>query len=180
MTNMQRIKKLLLALLMFLCAVFMVAQPELGFWIVALIVSIGIIAYGLRKLIYYFTMARHMVGGDSTLYIGLIVTDLGVFILTTVDDPKLFIVVYMLAAHGFTGAMAVMRALEARRYGSPSWKWSLLDGLANLVVAVFAVVAGLFLGSTTDLSYLFAGCMFYSACVQFVTALRKTAIVYIQ
>lgn len=180
MTNMQRVKKVLLALLMFLCVVIMVAQPEAGFWVVALIVSFGVMAYGVRKLIYYFTMARHMVGGSSTLYIGLVVTDLGIFVLTTMDNPKLFIVVYLLGVHAFSGAMGVMRALEARRYGSPSWKWSFLDGFLNLVVAVLAVVAGLFLDSTASLSYLFAGCLAYSACVQLVLATRKTAIVYIQ
>ena len=106
--------------------------------------------------------------------------DLGVFILTTVDDPKLFIVVYLLGVHAFSGVMGVMRALEARRYASPSWKWSLIGGLANLAVAVLAVIAGLFLRSTADLSYLYAACLLYSACVQLAAAFRRTAIVYIQ
>ena len=180
MTNMQRIKKILLALLMFLCAGVMIYDPEIGFYIVAVIVSFGVLLYGVRKLIYYFTMARHMVGGNSTLYIGLIVTDLGIFILTTVDDPRLFVVLYLLGIHAFSGAMSVMRALEARRYGSPAWKWNFLYGVLNLLVAILAVIVGLFLRSTADLSYLFAGCMIYSACAQLVLALRKTAIVYIQ
>ncbi len=180
MTNMQRVKKILLALLMFLCAAVMIYKPELGYYIVALIVSFGVILYGVRKLIYYFTMARHMVGGNSTLYIGLIVTDLGIFILTTVEDPKLFIVIYLLGIHAFSGAISVMRALEARRYGSLSWKWNFLDGILNLLVAILAVITGLFLHSTADLSYLFAGCLLYSACAQLALAMRKTAIVYIQ
>ena len=49
-----------------------------------------------------------------------------------------------------------------------------------LVIAVLAVIAGLFLPDTRDLVYLYAGCLFYSACVQIASAFRKTAIVYIQ
>ena len=82
--------------------------------------------------------------------------------------------------YSFSGAMGVLRALEAKRYASPSWKWSLLGGIANLAVAVLAVVAGLLLRSTASLSYIYAATLFYSACVQLVSAFRKTAIVYIQ
>ena len=153
MTSMKRVQKVLLALLMLLCACFLVADPEDGFTVVALIVSISLTAYGIRTLFYYFTMARHMVGGKSILFIGIILTDLGVFSLTTADDPKLFLVVYLLGVHAFSGAMGVLRALEAKR---------------------------LLLRSTASLSYIYAATLFYSACVQLVSAFRKTAIVYIQ
>jgi hypothetical protein len=180
MTDMQRVKKVLLALLMILCSVIMVVYPEDGFYIVAVIVSVSLIAYGLRTLLYYFTMARHMVGGKAILYIGIIVFDLGIFVFTTVDDPKLFIVIYLLGVHGFSGVMGVLRSFEAKQYASPAWRWLFIDGAANLAVAILAVIAGLFLHSTADLSYLYAASMFYSACAQIVAAFRKTAIVYIQ
>ncbi len=180
MTNMQRVKKVLLALMMILCSAYLVIDPETGFFVVALIVSVSLVLYGMRTLLYYLSMARHMVGGKSILFIGIIVLDLGVFILTTVNDPKLFIVVYLLGIHAFSGAVGVMRAVEARRYASPAWKWSMIGGLANLAVAILAVVVGLFLNSTAELSWLYAACLFYSACAQLVSAFRRTAIVYIQ
>lgn len=179
MTNMQRVKKILLALVMLLGAYIMVVWPEDGYYIVALIVSFSLIGYGLRSLIYYFTMTRFMVGGKSTLFFGIIVLDFGIFVLTTADDPKFFIVIYLLGLHAFSGVMSVMRALEARRFGAPAWKWIFADGLANLLIAVLAVIAGAFLRSVVDLSYLYAACLFYSACFQILSALRKTAIVYI-
>ena len=179
MTEMQRVKKVLQALLMFFAAFILIRFPMEGFLFVALAVSVSLIAYGARMLVYFFTMARHMVGGQAILYIGIIVFDLGVFILTTVDDPKLFLVVYLLGVHAFSGAMAVLRALEARRFSSPGWKWILVDGIANTAVAILAVVAGLFLQSERDLSYLYAACIVYSACFQLSSAFRKTAIVYI-
>ena len=97
-----------------------------------------------------------------------------------VDDPKLYIILYLLGIHAFSGLMGILRALEARRFRSPSWRRSMLSGAVNLVIAVLAVIAGLFLPGTHDLVYLYAGCLFYSAWTQIVSAFRKTAIVYIQ
>ena len=56
----------------------------------------------------------------------------------------------------------------------------MLSGAGNLVIAVLAVIAGLFIPGTQDLVYLYAGCLFCSACAQIASAFRKTAIVYIQ
>jgi len=179
MTSMQRVKKILLALLMLLCCVILVMYPGPGFYLVAVIVSVSLIVYGLRMLLYYLTMARHMVGGKTVFYIGVIVFDLGIFILTTADNPKLFVVIYLLVAHAFSGLMAVLRAHEAKSYSSPGWKWILLGGIANLVIAVLAVIAWLSLRSETDLAYLYAASLFYSAGIQIVSACKKTAIVYI-
>ena len=180
MTSVQRVKKVLAGLLMLLCCVALAAEPEFGFYFVALILSVSLLLYALRSLLYYFTMARHMVGGKSILFRGVIVLDLAVFTLSMVDDPKLYIIFYLLGIHAFAGLMAILRALEARRFQSPSWRRNMLSGAVNLIIAVLAVIAGLFLPDTRDLVYLYAGCLFYSACVQIASAFRKTAIVYIQ
>lgn len=180
MTNMQRVKKILLGLLMIACSLVLIHFPKDGFFIVALIVCFTLIGYGVRMLIYYFSMARHMVGGLPILWIGVIALDFGVFTLTTADDPRIFTVIYLLGVHAFSGAMEIMRAFEARRLGSPAWKWSLAEGFVNLTVAVLAVIAGFFLRSQEDLSYLYAASLLFSACEQIVGAFRKTAIVYIQ
>ena len=95
MTNMQRVKKVLAAILMILCSGIVIIYPEDGFYLVASIVCVSLLLYGIRTMVYYLTMARHMVGGKSILYFGIIVLDLGIFIFTTVDDPKLFVVIYL-------------------------------------------------------------------------------------
>ena len=180
MTNMQRVKKVSAAILMILCSGIVIIYPEDGFYLVASIVCVSLLLYGFRTLVYYLTMARHMVGGKSILYFGIIVLDLGIFIFTTVDVPKLFVVIYLFVFYGFSGIIAVLHAFESKRFGSPSWKWIFIEGVANTAVAILAVIAGLFLHSSIDLSYLYAACLFYSACIQLSTAFRKTAIVYIQ
>lgn len=180
MTNMQRVKRVLAGLLMLLCCFALVTDPESGFYFVALILSVSLFLYAARSLIYYFTMARHMVGGRSILFRGIIVLDLAVFTFSMADDPKLYIILYLLGIHAFSGLMGILLALEARRFQSPSWRWNMLAGAVNLVIAALAVIAGLFLPDTRDLVYLYAVCLFYSACVQIASAFRKTAIVYIQ
>ncbi|MBO6093338.1 MAG: hypothetical protein J6S50_01245 [Oscillospiraceae bacterium] len=180
MTNMQRIKKVLAAILMILCSCIVIRYPEEGFYLVAVIFCVSLLLYGIRTLLYYLTMARHMVGGKSILYFGIIVFDLGIFILTTVNDPKFFIVIYLFVFYGFSGIMAVLQAFETKRFDSPSWKWILIEGIANTAVAILAVIAGLFLRSSVDISYLYAACLFYSAFIQLSTAFRKTAIIFIQ
>lgn len=180
MTKMQRIKKVLLAALMLLCCVVLLKLPDEGVFIVALILSSSLLVYGVRSLLYYFTMARHMVGGKSILFRGIIVTDFAVFCLSMVDDPNIFIILYLLGVHGYAGAMDVLRAMEARRFHAPAWRRSMAFGLGNLAIAGFAVVAGFFLHSTRDLVYLYTACLFYSACAQLAAVFRKTAIVYVQ
>ena len=180
MTKMQRVKQVLSALLMMGCCFILIKEPELGYAIVALILSVSLLLYAIRCLIYYFTMARHMVGGRSVLYTGIILLDLAVFTISMVDNPQLYIIVYLLVIHAFAGVLDILRALEARRYEAPAWRRSMVNGVGNLVIAVLAVVIGLFLKSQKDLVYLYAVCLFYSACVQLVSAFRKTAIVYIQ
>jgi len=180
MTKMQRFKKILVGLLMLACCAVLVWKPEVGLYIVALILCVSMLAYGIRCLILYFTMSRHMVGGASILYKGIIILDLAIFTLSMVDDPHMYIMLYLLGIHAFAGVLDIMRALEARRLGAPAWRRSLASGIVNLAVAILAVVAVFFLHSTTDLVYLYAACLFYSACTQFVSAFQKTAIVYIQ
>lgn len=180
MTNMQRAKKILAGLLLLLCSGLMVYDPENGLYIVALILSGSLILYGIRCLSLYIFMARYMVGGKAILYRGIIILDLGVFTLSMVDDPKLYIIFYLLGFHAFAGVLDILRALEARRYRSPSWRRSLLNGVGNMAVAIIAVFVGFFLHSTRDLVYLYAACLCYSASTQIATAFRKTAIVYIQ
>ncbi|MCR5088781.1 MAG: hypothetical protein K6C08_04615 [Oscillospiraceae bacterium] len=74
----------------------------------------------------------------------------------------------------------LLRAREARSYRDPTWLHSLAAGLINLAIAVMAIVAGFLLHSIQDLVCLYTGCLFCSACEKFVSAFRRTAIVYIQ
>ena len=180
MTLARRIGKIVTALFTASMALLLYAEGEEGLPLVGLILSVSLIAFGLRSLIFYFTMARHMVDGRNTLYVGVIALDLGVFTLSISDNQTLLISLYLLASYAFSGGMDILRALEARRFEAPSWRLNLLTGIVNIAFAAVALFFGLFRGGVTELVDIYAAGLVFSACTQLVSAFRKTAIVYIQ
>ena len=179
MTLMQRIQKILSALFMVLCAVIVLVAGEDGLLLITLFLCISMILYGLRSLIFYFTMARYMVDGRSSLYKGLIVMDLGIFTITVLNDPHVFIILYLLAVNAFTGTIDILRALEARKLQSPSWRLNLAAGVVSIFFALAAAVCGLILKNTQILLDIYVIGVLWAAAVKLVSAFRKTAIVYI-
>jgi len=178
MTLMQRMKSIAAALLMIAAAAVMLIYPDRGLGIIALILSVSLTLYGLRSLVYYFSMARHMVGGKRILYQGLIIFDLGIFTLTMVYSHRIYIILYLLAIHAFSGVVDVMRAMEARRFDGP-WRMDMASGIVNISIAVLAVVFGFFLNNTQSIVCLYAAGLLYSAVLKIVNALRRTSIIYI-
>ena len=177
MSSGQRIKNILIGVLIILGAIILIAFPEEGLIITASILSLSLFFYGVKTLIYYFTMARHMVGGRIMLYLSIIVLDFGMFTLMMTNIPKIYIALYLLAIYAFAGVIDILRALEAKKYQASTWKLSLISGIINIVVAILCVA---FLGSTRMIVYLYCAGLIYSAIIRIVTACRKTAIVYIQ
>ena len=175
MTVIQRIRTLFMALLMFLCVVILIAAPEHGYKLIVLILSLVLMLSGIRSLLFYFTMSRHMVGGQFTLFQGLIALDLGMFAYTLQDIPPIYIVLYLLIVNLFSGVIDVLRAMEARRLAG-RWKLNLAIGIANILLAVFC---GFCMHSIQLLSYVYAAGLLYSACLRVAQAFSKTAIIYI-
>lgn len=179
MSLMQRIKSIAAALLMIAAAVAMLIYPGTGLAFIALILSASLTLYGLRMLVYYFSMARHMVGGKRILYQGLIVFDLGIFTLTMAYNHTIYVILYLLAIHAFAGVVDVMRAMEARRFDG-HWRMDMATGVVNVAIAILAVICGFILNNMQDIVYIYASGLIYSAVLKIVNALRKTSIIYIQ
>ncbi len=180
MNRRQRIQSFLMGLGMLLCCGILLLNEEIGYVLAAVFIIFSMIAYGIRLLIYYHTMARHMVGGKAMLFLAVLILNFGLFVSTVVDDPMLFLLLYLLLFHGFGGAISVMRAMETRRFSASTWVLSLLEGIVNLGVAIAAVIAALVLHSVEVIDYLYIGCLFCSALVRIGAAFRRTAVVYIQ
>ncbi len=124
-------------------------------------------------------MARHVGNAESILYLGVIAFDFGILTLSVSDAHGVFIALYLLGAHAFSGVMDILRAREARQFEAPSWRISLAEGIANILVAIAAAVFGLFWGSMRDLTLIYAAGLIYSAFLNLLSAFRRTAIVYI-
>lgn len=177
MSSGQRIKNILIGVLIILGAVILIAFPEDGLTITAAILSISLFIYGIRKLIYYFTMARHMVGGRIILYLGIIMLDFGMFAMMMTQIPRIYIVIYLVVIYAFDGVIDILRSLEAKKYQASGWQFRLITGIIGIIFAILCIV---FINSARVIVYLYSAALIYAAVVKIVTAFRKTAIVYIQ
>ena len=176
MSLFQRITNFMSALLALLSGIIIIVVPTAGFMIAMLILGFSLLIYGLKTIIYYFRMARHMVGGRSILYYGVIAMDFGVFTLALSDKPKLYLALYLVGVYAFSGAIDIMRSLEARSYEA-SWRLNIIHGGANVAVAILCIV---FIGSADVLAYIYGAGLIYSAIMRIIKTFRRTAVVYIQ
>ena len=154
----------------------MLLLPDMGPVIVMLLLCVSLFAYGIRTLWYYFTMARHMVGGRLHLYLGVIVIDLGLVTLALSNIPQMYIMLYLLILYVFSGAVSILRALESKKNGA-HWKWKLTYGIINLLIAA---ACGVFIRSGQVMVYIYCIGLVYSAVTRIIGAFRRTAVVYIQ
>ncbi|MBR5337883.1 MAG: DUF308 domain-containing protein [Lachnospiraceae bacterium] len=180
MTGFQRIRSTLIGVLMLISSFILIRFPDYGFMIIAGILSISLAIYGIRTLVFYFTLARHMVGGREIFYLGVIVLDFGIFTITVADVSPVFLIAYLLAVYVFAGLIDILRALEAKKLAAPSWKFRLAGGIVSIIIALVAVVFGIVLKSMDTLVYIYAIGLIYSAVTRIITAFRKSAMVYIQ
>ncbi len=175
-----RISRIISGLLMIILGIVMAVIPEDGYVYVIIILSVSVVALGIKQLVYYFTMARFMVGGKEMLFIGIIALDFGMLTLSFSTVPKIFLVMYLIVVRAFSGVIDIMRGTEERSFDSPHWKITVSYGVVNLAVALLALISGLFIRSTRFLVYIYSVGLIYSGISRVVSAFRKTAVIYIQ
>lgn len=180
MKKLKRFRMFFVGLFMILFSFIFPFVPKDSYEIITFVYSVSLFATGVRYLSYYFSMARHMVGGKSVFYKGVIFMDIGMFTFTLIDIPPVYIIFYLLSVLLFSGVIDIMRALEAREMNAPSWRIKFLGGFMNIAVAVLAVVLAFFIQSMSVVVYVYSLGLFCSGCTKIVSAFRKTAIVYIQ
>jgi uncharacterized membrane protein HdeD (DUF308 family) len=175
MTKFRRIREVCIALLMFVCSLAVAQSPEDGIPLIMQIIIVATIVKGMGTLSYYALMARHMVGGRLLLFKGIILLDIGMLFMTVDDVPMIYLVMYLAIGNLFSGAMDILRALEARRMES-AWRLRMASGIANVITGVACLFC---LGRPNLLVYIYAAGLFYSACLRLISAFRRTAIIYI-
>ena len=180
MNSAQRIGNIILALLMIATAAFMVAKPEAGMLVVAVIISIAMSLNGLGSLLYYFRMARYSIGGKSSLYRGLIYLELGALTAAMSKNPMIYVIIYLAFLHIFNGTVDILRGSEAKQVGSPRWKFSVAYGVTDILIGVALIVTGYVMSMPDITVYVYAAGLVYSAIIRIIDAFRRTAIVYVQ
>lgn len=178
MNSIQRVKKFLSGFCMLLGSLVLAVEQEEGFYVIAIALCLSLLLSGIRSLIYYFTMARNMVGGRSILYRSLILMDLGLFTMTSITIPPVYLVCYLLISHGFSGIVDMLKAYEDKKMQAPSWRMSFVYGFGNLLISLTALTCAF-----SHLNWLvvdiYSAGLAYSGIMQMVSAFRRTAIIYI-
>ncbi len=158
-------------------AVAMSMYPDDGYMFIIALISIYFTVKGIGTLYYYFTMARFMVGGRSSLYTGIIMFDLGMLTGSLTDVPHYYILVYLIALHAFNGAVEILRVQEARRSGATSWKLKMTHGIVDIIMALICVI---FLKRLNVAVIVYSTGLVYSAIMRIASACRRTKFIYIQ
>ncbi len=177
MTKFQRIKECLFGAAVIFFGVSILVFSSDGYAVLIALLALSLFVYGLKNIIFFITMARHMVGGMSFLYRGIIATDLGIFTMSLSDIPKVYVLIYFIAIHGISGGIQLLHALETKKQGAPGWRLKMLLSLGNLFIAIACIA---FIRSEDIVVIIYAIGLFYSGSIRILNAVKKTEIIYIQ
>ncbi len=121
-----------------------------------------------------------MVGGKTFLYQSIIVLDFALFTFSLIRISTVWIMIYLMGIFAFSGAIDILRALEAKKNGAPSWKLKFISGCISVAATIALFIIGIIFREQTILVYGYCINLGYAAVMRFVNAFRRTAIVYIQ
>ena len=178
MTGFQRIRKILFGLGMLIVAIIMIVSPsDEKYMFVVGVLALGLAIAGLKDIIFYFVMARHMVGGKMILIQGVIIFDFAMITGSLADVPKIYILLYLIGIHAFSGVVDVLRAMEARRTVDGPWKLKFTHGLVNFALAVACLI---FIRKSNTALMIYSLGLIYSAIVRIFSAFRRTSFILIK
>lgn len=154
----------------------MIVEPELGHIVIVFVIGVGLMLTGIKYLVFYFRMAKHMVGGKGIFYYGVMYLNLGVFTATLFDIPQVYIMLYLLGMCLFFGFISIMRSFEMKKMES-HWRSKFVEGLGYIFIAILGMV---FIQSMLATSIIYCAGLLYSAIMRIIASFRQTSIVYIQ
>ena len=157
-------------------AAFIAYRGDGAYMFIIVILSLGLAVKAVRDIIFYFTMARHMVGGKMILFQGVIVLDFAMFTGSLTDVPRFYVLLYLIAIHAFSGAVELLRAMEARRTVDGPWKLKFSHGIINILLALACLV---FIRQAGTAIIIYSIGLLYSALIRIISAFRKTSFVLI-
>ncbi|MDO4187692.1 MAG: DUF308 domain-containing protein [Lachnospiraceae bacterium] len=177
MTSINRIKSIFAGILMLIGSAILLNYPKEGYIVVVFILTISFLLYGIRMLIYYFTMARYMVGGIMTLYKSIIAIDFGLFVFELEDAPLRLVMLYLIGIMAFHGITVMLKALDSKRLGVSFWKYRLIYGSGMILLAIVCI----FLWDIPQIvTIIYCIGLIHAGIYRITMAFRKTAIIHIE
>ncbi|MCF0229224.1 MAG: DUF308 domain-containing protein [Parasporobacterium sp.] len=177
MSSGKRVLDCLIGLLMLFCAFIILLLPETGYVVVVAVMDILLLVSGIRLLIFYFRMARHMVDGLRIFFKGVFLVDLAIFAISLNNISKVFVILYLIGIFAVNGGLRAFRALDGRKHGTKHWRFSLAVGICSVVIAILALI---FMNNMYILMGLCFICLLYTGIMRIVNAFKKSAIVYVE
>jgi len=154
--------------------IFIVAPSDEAYVFVMAVLTTGLLIRGVRNIVFYFTMARHMVGGKMILAQGVIVLDFALLTGSMSDVPKIYILLYLVVLHAFSGIVEILRALEARRTVLGPWKMKFTHGIVDFLLAISCFV---YIKQTHTALIIYSIGLLYSAVMRIANSLRRTTFI---
>ena len=175
MSLVKKIFTLITSLLMIFLAVDLFFEAEYGYYavIVILLIFLGISA--VQSVWYYFSMARHMVGGIFYFYRAVFLVDLTISAPILLIAPRWIMVLYLNGAIIFSGVIDILRATDQRKMMWPQWKLRMTLGVSKIILAVLAMI---FMRSRYELTIIYSIGLIYTAIMRIIDAFRAKNIVY--
>jgi multidrug transporter EmrE-like cation transporter len=171
----KRILHILIGIGLILIALLLVLLGEDGPDVIALILGISMLIYGIRCLVAFASKFRFMVGGRSQLYIGIIALDLGLLIISSFSGSTFLILLYLLGIRLVTGGIDLARAIESKKNGAP-WKMKLFSGIVSLATVILGLV---FFRDPETVVDIYCIGLLISAVEHFISAFRRSKVVTI-
>ena len=139
--------------------------------------AFGLAVKGAKDIVFYFSMARHMVGGKMILIQGVIILDFALLTITLAYVPDTYMLLYLIGVKAFAGVVETLRALESRRTVEGPWKLKMLHGTVDFALAVLC----LFYVNEIDMAIIIYGAgLIYSGVLRIIDAFRRTAFIVIE
>ena len=159
-------------------ALVLIFNPsDIAYMIILLIMSVALAISGIKDIIFYFTMARHMIGGKMILVQGVIVLDFALLTASLSDVPTIYILLYLIGIHAFSGVVEVLRAMESKKSVEGPWKLKFSHGIINFALAIACLI---FIRHSETALIIYSIGLIYSAIVRIFSAFRKTAFILIE
>lgn len=178
MNGFQRVRKVLFGLCMIAVALFLILYPsDEMYMVIVLILSLGLAIAGIKDVIFYFTMARHMIGGKMILIQGVIILDFALLTGSLTNVPKIYILLYLIGIHAFSGVVEVLRAMESKKSVEGPWKLKFSHGIINFLLAVACLI---FIRRANTALLIYSLGLIYSAVVRIFSAFRRTSFILIE
>ena len=173
----RRVFNVLTGLFTILFGLFMFSGQDRAYTAMLFFLEFALIIRGVRLLVYYNSMARHMVGGKIILYEGIFFLDIGLLFVSIDDLPWMYVMLYLVIGLAISGVVDLLRANEIRLLESGHWKYHAFTGIVKILATVISFASFKY---PFILVGVYSFGVVHSGVARIVSAVRPGAIVYIE